>query len=72
MAEFGICREIPGAIEYLRDLVDIFRDFGWSWLLFSFRDKEWDAMDYELGGDTSNMLHRSSSDMFMSVGRHFH
>ena len=72
VAEFGICREVPGAIDYLRDLVDLFREFGWSWLLFSFRDEEWDAMDYELGGDTSNMLHRSPSDMFMSVGYHFH
>ena len=72
VAEFGICREIPGANEYLRDLVDIFKEFGWSWLLFSFRDEEWDAMDYELGEDTNNMLYRSPSDMFMSVGQHFH
>ena len=72
VAEFGICREIPGANEYLRDLVDIFKEFGWSWLLFSFRDEEWDAMDYELGEDIDNMLYRSPSDMFMSVGQHFH
>ena len=72
VAEFGICREIPGAIDYLCDLVDLFREFGWSWLLFSFRDEEWDAMDYELGGDTDNMLYRSPSDMFMSVGQYFH
>ena len=71
VAEFGICREVPGAQEYLRDLVDIFSEFGWSWLLFSFRDEEWDALDYELGSSKSNMLHRSNCDMFQSVARHF-
>ena len=71
IAEFGISREIPGAQDYLRDLVEIFTEFGWSWLLFSFRDEEWDAMDYELGPSKTNMLHRSNCDMFQSVARHF-
>ena len=72
VAEFGICREVPGATTYLQDLVELFGEFGWSWLLFSFRDEEWDAMDYELGEDLVNMLHRSPSDMFMAVAKHFH
>ena len=71
VGEFGICREIPGAQEYLTDLVDIFAEFGWSWLLFSFRDEEWDALDYELGGNLSNMLYRSNCDMFHSVAKNF-
>lgn len=71
VAEFGICREIPGAQDYLTDLVDIFAEFGWSWLLFSFRDEEWDALDYELGGNLSNMLYRSNCSMFHSVAKHF-
>lgn len=72
VAEFGICREVPGAQCYLADLVDLFTECGWSWLLFSYRDEEWDALDYELGSHRSNLLYRSTScDMFLSVARHF-
>lgn len=72
VAEFGICREIPGASQYLEDLLSIFEEFNWRWLLFSFRDEEWDALDYELGGDIGNMLYRSASEIFMTVANHFH
>ena len=72
VAEFGICREISGAPQYLRDLVKIFSEFHWSWLLFSFRDEEWDALNYELGQDLSNMLDHSPTDLFLSVAKHFH
>lgn len=71
VAEFGICRTVLGAKQYLTDLVEIFQEFGWSWLLFSFRDEEWDAMDYELGTDYRNMLNRFPSDLFMSVAQYF-
>ena len=71
VAEFGICREVPGAQEYMKDCVEIFSQFGWSWLLFSFRDEEWDALDYELGPCKTNLLHRSNCDIFRSVARHF-
>ena len=71
VAEFGICRTVCGAKQYLTDLIEIFQEFGWSWLLFSFRDEEWDALDYELGTDSMNMLTRSPSDLFMSVAQHF-
>ena len=70
VAEFGICRTVHGAKQYLTDLIEIFQGFGWSWLLFSFRDEEWDALDYELGTDSMNMLTRSPSDLFMSVAQH--
>ena len=72
VAEFGICREVEGASSYLSDLIKIFEEFKWSWLLFSFRDEEWDALDYELGTDMSNMLHHSSTDLFHVVAKHFH
>lgn len=72
VGEFGISREIPGAKEYLSDLVALFGEKGWSWCLFSFRDPEWDSMDYELGDDMANMLHRHSNDLFLAVAEHFH
>ena len=72
MAEFGICREVQGAQQYLKDLIEIFRHFEWSWLLFSFRDEEWDALDYELGPSMDNMLDRSPTTLFQMVANHFH
>ena len=72
VAEFGICREVQGAQQYLDDLVSIFQCFKWSWLLFSFRDEEWDALDYELGPSMDNMLDRSPTKLFLAVADHFH
>ena len=72
VAEFGIRREISGASQYLHDLVKIFSEFRWSWLVFSYRDEEWDALDYELGQDVHNMLDRSPTDLFLTVAKHFH
>ena len=72
VAEFGISREVKGAQRYLEDLVALFKHFNWNWLLFSFRDEEWDAMDYELGTDMDNMLNRSPTPLFTAVANHFH
>lgn len=72
VAEFGMCREIEGTQQYLSDVLSMFAKFGWSWLLFSFRDEEWDALDYELGPDMANMLQRTATELFMTVARHFH
>ena len=72
VAEFGICREVPGSQQYLTDLVKIFTEFRWSWILFSFRDEEWDAMDYELGRNIDNMLERVPNSLLLCVANHFH
>jgi len=72
VGEFGICREVNGSQQFLTDLVDIFTEFKWNWLLFSFRDEEWDAMDYELGPDLKNMLDRRAHSLFLCVAEHFH
>jgi hypothetical protein len=56
VGEFGICREVPGATQYLADLIDIFDSFGWGWCAYAFRDDAWDAMDYELGTSLKSMF----------------
>ncbi len=40
---------LPWAAEYLRDLVEIFERERWHWLFYSFREDNWEGMDYELG-----------------------
>ena len=43
--EFGCTRWAPGAVEYLRDQMDLYEQWNWSWAYWAFR--EWDAMDIE-------------------------
>ncbi len=71
VGEFGVCREVRGAAEYLRDLASIFDGHQWNWTMYAFREDQWDAMDYELGTDMNNMLKRSSNDLFGEMARWF-
>ena len=47
--EFGVNRKAPGATRYFKDLIQIFDEEGLHWAFYSWREDEWDAMDYELG-----------------------
>ena len=49
VGEFGCNRTIPGAKEYLGDLLTIFEKQRWHWAFYGFREDEWDGMDYECG-----------------------
>ncbi len=47
--EFGINRMVDGADQYMKDLIEIFNDYGWHWAFYAFREDTWDGMDFELG-----------------------
>lgn len=49
VGEFGVERTVPGAAEYLRDVIAEANSRGWHWAFYAFREDVWDAMDYELG-----------------------
>ena len=49
LGEFGCARRVPGAAEYLADVVSLANRAGWHWCFYSFREDEWDGMDYEIG-----------------------
>lgn len=49
VGEFGCDRTMPGATEYLGDLIDFFNHQQWHWAFYSFREDNWSSMDYELG-----------------------
>lgn len=51
VGEFGCNRMVPGAKEYLNDLVAVFEKQRWHWAFYAYREDEWDAMDYECGTD---------------------
>lgn len=48
-AEFGCGRQWPSCPAYLDDVLRRFDADGIHWAFYSFREDEWDAMDYELG-----------------------
>jgi hypothetical protein len=47
--EFGCSRSVPGAAQYLTDLVDLIEEQGWPWTFYAFREDTWKEMDYEWG-----------------------
>jgi hypothetical protein len=49
VGEFGIDRRIPGAADYLADLIDLFEGHGWHWAFYAFREDSWNGMNHELG-----------------------
>ncbi|CAG2114853.1 unnamed protein product, partial [Medioppia subpectinata] len=53
LGEFGISREVSGAHQYLDSIMKTCKTYAISSFIYSFRDEEWDSMDYELGTDVS-------------------
>lgn len=49
VGEFGAHRKSAGVENYLSDLIKIFKENGWHFAVYSFREDNWDEMDYELG-----------------------
>lgn len=49
VGEFGGYGKQKGLPNYFKDLTSIFREHGWHWAFYAFREDHWDGMDYELG-----------------------
>lgn len=47
--EFSAIRWAPGAVNYLRDCIDLFEEYGWDWTYRAYR--EWDGWSVEHGSD---------------------
>lgn len=47
--EFGCIRKLPGCKNYLNDVLTVLDQKKYHWAFYSFREDNWDAMDYELG-----------------------
>lgn len=54
VGELGCNRLGPGAAEYLEHVVSFLEEQGVHWAFHSFREDEWDGMDYELGDKATN------------------
>jgi len=49
VAEFGCMRRLPGCRQYLEDVLGMLGHSRLHWAFYSFREDNWDGMDYELG-----------------------
>lgn len=47
--EFGCYRRNEGCQSYLADVIAVLNEHNLHWAFYSFREDEWDGMDYELG-----------------------
>lgn len=47
--EFGCMRRLAGCRDYLEDVLQTLDQQGVHWAFYSFREDNWDGMDYELG-----------------------
>ncbi|CAL8113046.1 unnamed protein product [Orchesella dallaii] len=54
LGEFGISRDIGGAPSYLRAVMKACKTLGLTGIAYSFRDVEWESMNYEFGTDFEN------------------
>jgi aryl-phospho-beta-D-glucosidase BglC (GH1 family) len=52
VGEFGCARYAPGAEPWLRDQLDLYEQYGWSWAYWAFR--EWDVMNIERTADPAD------------------
>jgi hypothetical protein len=49
VGEFGCMRRLPGCRQYLEDVLSVLDRHQLHWAFYSFREDNWDGMDYELG-----------------------
>ena len=49
VGEFGCMRRLPGCRQYLQDVLSVLERNHLHWAFYSFREDNWDGMDYELG-----------------------
>lgn len=65
LGEVGIARDTKGADQYLRDVLHSAVQNEWSSCVYSFREKGWSGMDFELGSDWDNKHKRTSDNALM-------
>lgn len=56
--EVGCDRRIPGVERYLADAIDLFEQRGFHWAFYSFREDDWDGMDYERRPEAFQIVRR--------------
>lgn len=69
VGEFGCARFAPGAEEWLRDQMDLYEGYGWSWAYWAFR--EWDVMNIERSADATDKVNRADTPLLRLFKNYF-
>ena len=67
--EFGCARFAPGVEEWLRDQMDLYESYGWSWAYWAFR--EWDVMNIERTADATDKVNHSDTPLLRLFKTYF-
>jgi endoglucanase len=69
VGEFGCARFAPGAAQWLRDQMDLYEGYGWSWAYWAFR--EWDVMNIERGADPADKVNHPDAPLLQLFKTYF-
>ena len=67
--EFGCARYAPGAEEWMRDQINLYERYGWSWAYWAFR--EWDVMNIERTADPADKVNRPDAALLRLFKTYF-
>jgi hypothetical protein len=67
--DFGCARFAPGAEQWLRDQMDLYETYGWSWAYSAFR--EWDVMNIERTADPADKMNRADTPLLRLFRSYF-
>jgi endoglucanase len=69
VGEFGCARYAPGVEDWLRDQMDLYERYGWSWAYWAFR--EWDVMNIERTADAADKVNRADTPLLRLFKTYF-
>jgi aryl-phospho-beta-D-glucosidase BglC (GH1 family) len=61
VGEFGCARYAPGVEQWMKDQMDLYERYGWSWAYWAFR--EWDVMNIERSSDPADKVNRGEAPL---------
>ncbi len=69
VGEFGCARYAPGVEEWLRDQMDLYEGYGWSWAYWAFR--EWDVMNIERTAEAADKTNHPDTPLLRLFKSYF-
>lgn len=69
VGEFGCARYAPGAEEWMRDQIDLYEQYGWSWAYWAYR--EWDVMNIERTADPADKTNHPDAPLLRLFKTYF-
>ncbi len=69
VGEFGCARFAPGVEQWIRDQIDVYEQYGWSWAYWAFR--EWDVMNIERTADPTDKTNHPDTPLLRLFKSYF-